>query len=105
MCIRDRTKTDPRGITLDILLEVLEEGRLGHLVLNQALLKYQYLDCLLYTSSMVMPHSAQTAMAAMAFMTLCCPMTFKRTLWRSAPWTAVKEGKPSSKQMLSLIHI
>lgn len=38
------TKTDPRGITLDILLEVLEEGRLGHLVLNQALLKYQYLE-------------------------------------------------------------
>lgn len=37
------TKTDPREITLDILLEVLEEGRLGHLVLNQALLKYQYL--------------------------------------------------------------
>ena len=38
------TKTDPREITLDILLEVLEEGRLGHLVLNQALLKYQYLE-------------------------------------------------------------
>lgn len=38
------TKTDPREIALDILLEVLEEGRMGHLVLNQALLKYQFLE-------------------------------------------------------------
>ena len=33
-----------REIVLDILTEVLERGSFVHLVLNQALQKYQYLD-------------------------------------------------------------
>lgn len=33
-----------REIVLDILLEILEEGNLSHLVLKQALEKYQYLE-------------------------------------------------------------
>lgn len=33
-----------REIVLDILLEILEEGKLSHLVLKQALEKYQYLE-------------------------------------------------------------
>jgi len=37
-------ETNTRGIVLDILLEILEEGKLGHLVLKQALEKYQYLE-------------------------------------------------------------
>lgn len=37
-------ETNSREIALDILLEILEKGTLSHLVLNQALLKYQYLE-------------------------------------------------------------
>ena len=33
-----------REIVLDVLMEVLERGNFGHLVLNQALKKYQYLE-------------------------------------------------------------
>ena len=33
-----------REIVLDILMEVLEQGKFIHLVLNQALYKYQYLE-------------------------------------------------------------
>lgn len=36
--------SDTRGIALDILLEILEKGSYSHLVLNQALSKYQYLE-------------------------------------------------------------
>lgn len=36
--------TDGRGLALDILLEILENGGYSHVVLNQALSKYQYLD-------------------------------------------------------------
>ncbi|WP_367565615.1 16S rRNA (cytosine(967)-C(5))-methyltransferase RsmB [Lacrimispora sp.] len=36
--------TDSREITLDILMEILERGNYSHLVLRQALNKYQYLD-------------------------------------------------------------
>lgn len=36
--------TNSREIVLDILIEVLEEGKLSHLILKQALEKYQYLD-------------------------------------------------------------
>lgn len=38
------TDRSTREIVLDILLEVLEEGQLSHLVLKQALEKYQYLE-------------------------------------------------------------
>ncbi len=34
----------PRELALDILLEVLERGAPSHVVLNRALMKYQYLD-------------------------------------------------------------
>ena len=40
------TATDPingREIALDVLLEVLEQGKMSHLVLGDALSKYQYL--------------------------------------------------------------
>ncbi len=33
-----------RAVALDILLEVLEKGAFGHLVLRQALNKYGYLE-------------------------------------------------------------
>ena len=33
-----------RELALDILMEVLERGGLSHVVLNQALSKYQYLE-------------------------------------------------------------
>lgn len=36
--------TDSREIVLDILLEILERGGYSHVVLNQALNKFQYLD-------------------------------------------------------------
>lgn len=36
--------TDSRGIALDILMEVLEKGGYSHVVLGQALNKYQYLE-------------------------------------------------------------
>ncbi|MFT4106531.1 MAG: 16S rRNA (cytosine(967)-C(5))-methyltransferase RsmB [Lacrimispora sp.] len=36
--------TDSREIALDILMEILERGNYSHLVLRQALNKYQYLD-------------------------------------------------------------
>lgn len=36
--------TDSREIILDILLEILEKGGYSHIVLSQALSKYQYLD-------------------------------------------------------------
>lgn len=36
--------TDSREIALDILLEILEKGGYTHLILRQALSKYQYLD-------------------------------------------------------------
>lgn len=36
--------TDSREIALDILMEILERGNYSHLVLHQALNKYQYLD-------------------------------------------------------------
>lgn len=38
------TDTNSREIVLDILMEILEEGNLSHLVLKQALEKYQYLE-------------------------------------------------------------
>ena len=38
------TKTDSREIALDVLLEILENGGMSHLVLNQALTKYRYLE-------------------------------------------------------------
>lgn len=37
-------ETNSREIVLDVLLEILEKGNLSHLVLNQALGKYQYLE-------------------------------------------------------------
>ena len=37
-------KTNPRELALDILTEVLEEGKFKHLVLGAALDKYQYLE-------------------------------------------------------------
>jgi 16S rRNA (cytosine967-C5)-methyltransferase len=37
-------ETDSREITLDILLEILERGGYSHIILRQALNKYQYLD-------------------------------------------------------------
>jgi len=37
-------RTDSREIALDILFEILEKGSLSHLVLRQALDKYQYMD-------------------------------------------------------------
>ena len=37
-------ETNSREIVLDILMEILEKGTLSHLVLNQALMKYQYLE-------------------------------------------------------------
>lgn len=37
------TETNCREIVLDLLIEILEKGCLGHLVLKQALEKYQYL--------------------------------------------------------------
>lgn len=37
-------RADSREIALDVLLEILEKGSLSHLVLKQALDKYQYLD-------------------------------------------------------------
>ncbi len=37
-------QTDSREIVLDILMEILEKGSYSHLVLRQALDKYQYLD-------------------------------------------------------------
>lgn len=37
-------ETNSREIVLDVLLEILEKGNLSHLVLKQALLKYQYLE-------------------------------------------------------------
>ena len=36
--------TNSREIVLDILMEILEKGNLSHLVLKQALEKYQYLE-------------------------------------------------------------
>ena len=36
--------TDTREIVLDILMEILEKGGYSHVVLRQALNKYQYLD-------------------------------------------------------------
>ena len=39
-----------REIAAEILTEILEKGQYTHLALFQALSKYQYLDCLLYTS-------------------------------------------------------
>ena len=33
-----------REIILDILLEVLEKGKYSHVILSQALTKYQYLE-------------------------------------------------------------
>lgn len=38
------TDTNSREIVLDILMEILEKGTLSHLVLRQALEKYQYLE-------------------------------------------------------------
>lgn len=38
------TKTNTRAVILDILMEVLEKGKLSHLVLKSALEKYQYLE-------------------------------------------------------------
>lgn len=38
------TDTNSREIVLDILMEILEKGNLSHLVLKQALEKYQYLE-------------------------------------------------------------
>lgn len=38
------TDTNSREIVLDILMEILEKGTLSHLVLKQALEKYQYLE-------------------------------------------------------------
>ncbi|MFV0239378.1 MAG: 16S rRNA (cytosine(967)-C(5))-methyltransferase RsmB [Lacrimispora sphenoides] len=37
-------ETDSREISLDILLEILERGGYSHIILRQALNKYQYLD-------------------------------------------------------------
>ena len=37
-------ETDSREIALDILLEILERGGYSHIILRQALNKYQYLD-------------------------------------------------------------
>ncbi|WP_313153994.1 16S rRNA (cytosine(967)-C(5))-methyltransferase RsmB [Lacrimispora sp.] len=37
-------ETDSREIALDVLLEILERGGYGHIILHQALNKYQYLD-------------------------------------------------------------
>jgi len=37
-------ETNSREIVLDVLLEILERGNLSHLVLKQALGKYQYLE-------------------------------------------------------------
>ena len=37
-------ETDSREISLDILLEILEQGGYSHIILRQALNKYQYLD-------------------------------------------------------------
>ena len=36
--------TNSREIVLDILMEILEKGNLSHLILKQALEKYQYLE-------------------------------------------------------------
>ncbi len=38
------TDTNSREIVLDVLMEILEKGNLSHLVLKQALEKYQYLE-------------------------------------------------------------
>jgi 16S rRNA (cytosine967-C5)-methyltransferase len=37
-------ETDSREIALDVLLEILERGGYGHIILHQALNKYQYLE-------------------------------------------------------------
>ena len=37
-------ETNIREIVLDILLEVMEKGNYSHLILSQALEKYQYLE-------------------------------------------------------------
>ncbi len=39
-----KASVTPRELALDILIEVLERGALSHVVLRQALSKYQYLD-------------------------------------------------------------
>ncbi|MBQ6833283.1 MAG: 16S rRNA (cytosine(967)-C(5))-methyltransferase, partial [Lachnospiraceae bacterium] len=36
--------TNSREVVLDILMEILEKGNLSHLILKQALEKYQYLE-------------------------------------------------------------
>lgn len=41
---KEGKKTNARELVLDILLEILEKGGLSHVVLNQALSKYQYLE-------------------------------------------------------------
>ena len=37
-------KANSRELALDVLLEILEKGRMSHVILNQALSKYQYLE-------------------------------------------------------------
>ncbi len=41
---KEGTRVNARELTLDILMEILERGALSHVVLRQALDKYQYLD-------------------------------------------------------------
>ena len=40
----EKNKMNARELTLDILLEIVERGGLSHVVLTQALSKYQYLE-------------------------------------------------------------
>ena len=44
MAVKSDRGMENREIVLDILAEVLDKGSFVHLVLNQALRKYQYLD-------------------------------------------------------------
>ena len=41
---RDGSGMNARELALDVLLEILERDGLSHVVLNQALGKYQYLE-------------------------------------------------------------